>query len=115
MLSAGRRARRRFAPQPYRLVDAGHYREAEAILKPVVADRPHDANAAWLLSRAEAALGNLDDAMTLAQAALAEDNSNAAYHVQIAAVAGRMAQKANLFQQLGYAKRLARNSTPPSR
>lgn len=91
---------------PAQLVDAGHYREAEAILKPVVADRPHDANAAWLLSRSEAALGNLDDAMKLAEAALAEDNTNAEYHVQIAAVAGRMAQKANLFQQLGYAKRV---------
>lgn len=89
---------------PTELVDAGHYREAEAILKPIVAERPHDANAAWLLSRAEASLGNLDDAMTLAQAALAEDTTNAAYHVQVAAVAGRLAEKASLFKQLGYAK-----------
>jgi tetratricopeptide (TPR) repeat protein len=90
---------------PSQLVEAGHYREAEAILKPVVAQRPHDARAAWLLSRAEAALGNLDDAMTLAEAALAEETSNAAYHVQIAAVAGRQAEKASLFKQLGLAKR----------
>ncbi len=90
---------------PAEMVDAGHYREAEAALKPVVAARPHDAHAAWLLSRVEAALGNLDEAMTLAEAALAEDASNADYHVQIAAVAGRLAQKANLFKQLGYAKR----------
>jgi tetratricopeptide (TPR) repeat protein len=89
---------------PTEMVDAGHYREAAAILKPVVAARPHDANAAWLLSRSEAELGNLDDAMSLAQAAVAEDTSNAAYHVQVAAVAGRLAQKANLFKQLGYAK-----------
>jgi tetratricopeptide (TPR) repeat protein len=89
---------------PAAMVDAGHYREAEAILKPVVTEHPHDANAAWLLSRAEGALGNLDDAMTLAQAALAEDASNAEYHVQVAAVAGRLAQKASLFKQLGLAK-----------
>jgi len=88
------------------MVDAGHYREAEATLKPLVQQRPHDANAAWLLSRAEAALGNLDQAMTLAEAALAENTSNANYHVQVAAVAGRLAQKASLMKQLGYAKRI---------
>jgi tetratricopeptide (TPR) repeat protein len=90
---------------PAQMVDAGHYREAEVILKPLVAQHPHDAHAAWLLSRAESALGNLDDAMSLAEAALAEDASSAAYHVQTAAVAGRQAEKANLFKQLGYAKR----------
>lgn len=88
------------------MVDAGHYREAEAVLKPVVQAHPHDAQSAWMLSRAEAALGNLDDAMALAEAALAEDKSNANYHVQIAAVAGRLAQKASLLKQLGYAKRV---------
>jgi tetratricopeptide (TPR) repeat protein len=51
-------------------------------------------------------MGNLDDAMTLAEAALAEDNSNANYHVQVAAVAGRLAEKANLLKQIGYAKRI---------
>jgi tetratricopeptide (TPR) repeat protein len=91
---------------PTEMVNAGHYREAEAILKPVVQARPHEANAAWLLSRAEAALGNLDDAMTLAESALAEDNTAAAYHVQVAAVAGRLAEKASLFKQLGFAKRI---------
>jgi tetratricopeptide (TPR) repeat protein len=90
---------------PTQMVEAGHYREAEAILRPVVAQRPEDARAAWLLSRAEAALGNLDEAMRLAEAALAAEPSNAAYHVQIAAVAGRQAEKANLFKQLGFAKR----------
>jgi tetratricopeptide (TPR) repeat protein len=89
---------------PAAMVDAGHYREAEAVLKPLVAKDPHDARSAWLLSRAEAALGNLDDALALAQAALAEDKSNASYHVQVAAVAGRLAQKANLLKQMGYAK-----------
>src|SRR5579863_8186064 len=91
---------------PSAMVDAGHYREAEALLKPLVQQHPHDANAAWLLSRAEAALANLDDAMTLAEAALAEDNSNPNYHVQVAAAAGRLAQKASLMKQLGYAKRI---------
>jgi len=88
------------------MVDAGHYREAEALLKPFAQQRPKDAQTAWLLSRTEAALGNLDEAMTLAEAALAEDNANPNYHVQVAAVAGRLAQKASLFKQLGYAKRV---------
>lgn len=91
---------------PAAMVDAGHYREAEAVLKPLVQQHPQDANTAWLLSRAEGALGNLDEAMTLAESALAQDNTNPNYHVQIAAVAGRLAQKASLLKQLGYAKRV---------
>jgi tetratricopeptide (TPR) repeat protein len=91
---------------PAAMVDAGHFREAEAVLKPILQQSPRDANAAWLLSRAESGLGNLDEALTLAESALAADPSRANYHVQVAAVAGRLAQKASLMKQLGYAKRV---------
>jgi tetratricopeptide (TPR) repeat protein len=90
---------------PDELVDAGHYLRAEQILDPVVKSFPDDAPAAWLLSRAKAALGELDDAMKLAESALAADPSNADYHVQVAAVAGRIAEKATLLKQLTYARR----------
>src|SRR4051812_18748489 len=47
---------------PAELVDGGHYLRAEKALEPV------DAKSMWLLSRAKAALGKLDEAMTLAEA-----------------------------------------------
>ena len=90
---------------PEQLVDGGHFLRAEKALAPIVRDQPDDAPAAWLLSRAKAALGEVDDAMKLAEAALAADPSNAAYHVQVAAVAGRVAEKSSLLKQLTFARR----------
>ncbi|MDQ6699910.1 MAG: tetratricopeptide repeat protein [Acidobacteriota bacterium] len=90
---------------PALLMDLGHFRQAEAILEPLAQAHPEDANAAWLLSRAKAGLGDLDTALKLAERALLTDDGNAAYHVQVAAVVGRMAEKASLLKQLGLAKR----------
>jgi tetratricopeptide (TPR) repeat protein len=89
---------------PAQLLDGGHFLRTEQILQPVVNQRPEDPQAAWMLSRAKAALGKLDEAMALAETALAQNPANAAYHVQVAAVAGRLAEKANLFRKLGYVK-----------
>ncbi len=90
---------------PTQLLDAGHYLRTEQLLDPIAKERPQDARTAWLLSRAKAALGKLDEAEALADTALSLDPDNPAYHVQVAAVAGRMAEKANLFKRLGYVRR----------
>ncbi len=87
------------------LLDSGHYRAAERALEPIAQARPQDARIAWMLSRAKAGLGDLDEALKLAEAALASDDSNAAYHVQVAAVAGRLARGAPLLRQLSLARR----------
>jgi len=87
------------------LVDSGHYLRAAKILEPVVATQPDNARAEWLLSRSLAATGDLERALKLADAALASDASNAAYHVQVAAVAGRLAEKSSLLKQLTLARR----------
>lgn len=58
-----------------------------------------------MLSRAKAALGKLDEAMALAETALAAEPDSAAYHVQVAAAAGRLAEKAGLLKRLGYVRR----------
>ena len=86
---------------PAQLLDSGHYLRAEHVLDAL----PKDARTAWMLSRAKAALGKLDEAMALAEAALAADPESAAYHVQVAAVAGRLAEKAGLLKRLGYVRR----------
>jgi tetratricopeptide (TPR) repeat protein len=90
---------------PAELLDAGHYLRAARILQPIANERPEDGQIAWLLSRARAALGDLDDAMKLAETALASDDDNPAYHVQAAAVAGKLAEKASLLRRLNYARR----------
>lgn len=59
----------------------------------------------YLLSRIELGLGQLDEAMRLASRAVAAEPGNAAYHVQVAAVAGVTAEHAAMFKQLGLAKR----------
>jgi tetratricopeptide (TPR) repeat protein len=94
---------------PAQLLDSGHYLRAERILEPLSKDPSLEpqatAHISWMLSRAKAALGKPDDAMTLAETALAADKSNAAYHVQVAAVAGRLAEKASLLKRLAYIRR----------
>ena len=94
---------------PAQLLDSGHYLRAERILEPLLSDTALDPQAsgriAWMLSRAKAPLGKLDEAMALAETALSSDASNAAYHVQVAAVAGRLAEKAGLLKRLSYVRR----------
>ncbi len=87
------------------LLDSGHYRAAVRALAPVAQARPADPQIAWMLSRADAATGDLDDAMKLAESAVAADGGNAEYHVQAAAVEGRIARAAPLLKQLTLARR----------
>ena len=87
------------------LVESGHDRRAIQVLEPIVKEHPEDGNSAWLLSRAKASLGDLEAAMPLAEAALATDDANPAYHVQVALVAGRQAQGVSLLKQLTLVRR----------
>lgn len=86
-------------------MENGHFRQAEKMLEEAAQEGASDAETSWLLSRAKAALGELETALELAERAVSADESNAAYRVQLAAVEGRMAEKASLFKQLGFAKR----------
>jgi len=90
---------------PAQLVESGHYRHAAELLEAIVNDHPEDGQSAWLLSRAKTSLGELDTAMNLAETALATDDANPAYHVQVALVAGKMAQGAGLLKQLTLVRR----------
>ena len=75
------------------------------MLIPVVEAEPSNAHAAWLLSKALSGLEDPDGAFKFADRAVSLDGDNAAYHVQLGAVLGRMAEKASLFKQLGLARR----------
>ena len=90
---------------PSELIEGGHFLRAEKALEPLLRANPEDGQVAWLLSRTKAALGELEDALTLAESAIAAAPGNPDYHVQLAAVAGRIAEKSSLLKQLTYAKR----------
>jgi tetratricopeptide (TPR) repeat protein len=93
---------------PVQLVEAGHDLRAKAALTPVVEADPTNDNAAWLLSKTLIGLGDLEGALKYAERAVSLAGDNAAYHVQLGAVLGRMAEKASIFKQLGLARRAKR-------
>ncbi len=64
-----------------------------------------DAQTAYLKSKAEAGLGDLEASLHSAEHAMELEPTRAAYHVQVAAACGRLAEKASIFRQLGLARR----------
>jgi tetratricopeptide (TPR) repeat protein len=87
------------------LIDAGHWKRAQAIVEPRLAANPRDAQAAYLLSQIRLAFGDLDGALKLAQQAVALDDGNSNYHFQLAQVYGEMADRASLFAAASLAKK----------
>lgn len=63
------------------------------------------ARACYLRSKAEVGLGDLEAGLHSAEQALEMEPDRAAYHVQVAAACGRLAEKASLIRQLGLARR----------
>jgi tetratricopeptide (TPR) repeat protein len=88
-----------------RLLDAGHWKQARAILEPRVKANPSDAEAAALLSRVRQAFGSLDAALPLAETAVTLEPNVADYHWRLAEVVGQMAQRASVFKQIGLGRR----------
>jgi tetratricopeptide (TPR) repeat protein len=88
-----------------RLVEAGHWKQARAILEPRVKANLSDAEAAALLSSVRAAYGDLEAALGLAETAVRLEPKVAVYHQQLAEVVGTLAQRANVFKQVGLARR----------
>ncbi len=86
---------------PEALLEAGHFQRA----KQLASQGPQNAHSYWLLSRAELGMGHPEAAVKLAEQSVALEGTRAEYHVQLAAANGRMAERASLFKQLGYAKR----------
>lgn len=89
---------------PAALIQAGHWKQARAQLEARVASEPNDAQAAYLLSRVRLALGDVENALKLAEKAAALDSRNADYQYQLAQVHGRMAQKAGMFRAMSLAR-----------
>lgn len=90
---------------PEKLIEAGHWKRARALVEKRLRDAPDDANANFLLSQIRYAFGDRDSPLPLAEKAVRLDPSVARYHRQLAEVQGIQAQRAGIFQQLGLARR----------
>ncbi len=87
------------------LIDAGHWKQARAVLEPRVKANPADAEVAALLSRVREAFGAFDAALTLAETAVKLEPNVADYHWRVAELVGGMAQRASVFKQIGLGRR----------
>jgi tetratricopeptide (TPR) repeat protein len=88
-----------------KLIEAGHWKRARAIVEPRLREAPHDAEANYLASMIRNAFGDHASPPTLAEKAVRLDPAVARYHRQLAEVQGVMAQHAGIFQQLSLARR----------
>ncbi len=88
-----------------KLIEAGHWKRARAIVELRIHTAPDDPLANFLLSQVRNAFGERKTPLPLAEKAVALDGRTAKYHRQVAEVLGVMAQRASVFQQLLLAHR----------
>jgi tetratricopeptide (TPR) repeat protein len=77
------------------LIDAEHWKRARAVLDPQFDAHPEDAQTLYLLAQVKVAFNKLDEALTLAQRAVALDDKNSYYHLELGIVYGELASKAS--------------------
>jgi tetratricopeptide (TPR) repeat protein len=87
------------------LVKSGHWKRARPLIEQQYQANPNSAELAWLLSKVDLAYGDLEQALSLAEKAVAIDDKNSNYRYQLAEVCGRTAEKASLFSKGHWAKR----------
>ena len=91
--------------EPERLIEAGHWKRARAIVEARLREEADDPLASFLLSQIRNAFGDRSSPLALAEKAAALDPKPAKYHRQIAECLGVMAQHSGAFQQLRLARR----------
>ena len=89
---------------PEKLIDAGHWKKARAVVETRLSQNPNDALANFLLSQIRNAFGDYKTPLPLAQKAVALDGRVAKYHRQVAEATGLEAQHANAFQLIVLAR-----------
>lgn len=88
-----------------KLKEAGHWKRLRAMEEPKVKANPGDAEASYYLGRAKSELGDLPEALALAEKAVASNPNDARYHLLVADVSIAMAQNAGIFKGMGLARR----------
>lgn len=92
-------------PPPEALIKAGHWKRARAQVEPLYKAHPNDAELNYLMSEIDDAFGDLGDARSLAEKAVALKANESHYHRQLAEVDGETAETASLFAKGGWAKK----------
>jgi tetratricopeptide (TPR) repeat protein len=88
-----------------KLIVAGHWKQARALVEMRIREAPNDPLANYLLSQIRNAFGDHTTPQALAEKAVDLDGNTGKYHRQYAEVLGVMAQHANMLQQLFLARR----------
>jgi tetratricopeptide (TPR) repeat protein len=92
-------------PSPQALIKAGHWKRARAEVEPLYKANPNNAELNYLMSQIDDAFGDLSNARTLAEKAVALKGNESRYHRQLADVYGETAETASLFAKGGWAKK----------
>jgi tetratricopeptide (TPR) repeat protein len=90
---------------PERMIVAGHWKQARAIVEQRIRENSRDALATYMLSMIRNAFGDHESPLTLAEKAVALDGSVGKYHRQLAEALGVKAQHSGMLQQLFLAHR----------
>lgn len=77
------------------MIRAGHWKRARAVLETQIKTSPQDAQTCYLLAQVRRVFKQLDQALPLAQQAVALDSKNSNFHLELARVYGEMAEKAS--------------------
>lgn len=97
-------------PTPASLVHNGHYKQARPLLEQQLRDNPTDANALVLMARIDLAYDNHDQAIKLLRQAVAVEPGNSDAHVYLAEAYGRKIQHTGMFDKVGMAKTIRKES-----
>jgi tetratricopeptide (TPR) repeat protein len=97
-------------PSVEALIDAGHWRRAQAAAEAMLKANPNDAQAQLLTARCLDAAGDLDGALALAEKASERDPRNPDGHALLAYINGRRAQSAGVLRQVGLARRIRKEA-----
>jgi tetratricopeptide (TPR) repeat protein len=95
---------------PRALIERGAWKQARGLLEQRLQANPGDAEALCLMSRVRNAFGDTQEALELAEKAVALDGQSAAAHLQLAEMCGQKAQKSGVLKQMGLGKRFKKEA-----
>ncbi len=94
---------------PVALMDAGHFKQARALVEPRFKRNPNDAETLYLEARLRAAFGAPNEAIKLAERALALNSKNVYYHGALASLYADKAMNASFVDQILLAPKVKRH------
>ena len=94
------------ARTPQWLFEHGHIGEARAVAKRMLTGNPNDATALAWYARTQTLEGDVKGALATAERAVAADRQSVVAHLALAEALGEEAERANVFRQIGLARRV---------